>query len=136
MALLEGIEREMSISNPGLDLLEIQFPSDAVTFGQMRKLQPDLFTPEGLVSGRVGDIVLLSAMYSEHQLAETAFAAALGLQDPHSQFDRRDLILCLNSDYLKYGISTGLQQTYQLVRDFERAAVAQAQTHQPPPAGR
>jgi hypothetical protein len=125
----------MSASKASLDFSAIEFPSDRVTIGKMRKLLPAQFTPTGLKASHF-EAPVLHTLLCEQVLAEQAFAAAAGLPSPHTLWDRRESILALNSDYCRFGISSGLQQTYQLVRRFEQAAVDQWKAPQGPSRGR
>lgn len=61
----------------------------------------------------------------ELRLAEKAFAEVLGLPNPLPNDDRR-IVEMLNRGYKLFGVSSGIQQTWQLVRDFESAAAEQA----------
>ena len=111
---------------PHIDFSAIQFPTDTISFGQLRKVFPESFTLDGVLNGRPQDIIPTSTLHLEMTLAEKAFAASAGIPDPHPEDDRLVAIAMLNEDYCRFGISTGLQQTRQLVTAFERQASLQA----------
>ncbi len=114
---------------PRLDLSALALPSDQVTIRSLRAAQPELFGGDDDVDWPVwSSIHLFATIAVERTLARKAFAAAAGLPDPAPDEGRRDLMLMLHDDYQDYGISQGLQHTYQLVRQFESAAAEQAKT--------
>jgi hypothetical protein len=122
---------------PRLRLALLQFPTDALTIGDLRRAQPKLFSEEGLFRDfDIGPIYSLDAitfMRSERILAQKAFAVAAGLPDPWPKEDRGVEIEDLNRYYVQMGLSHGLRETGQMVRAFEKAAAQQAG---PPPRGR
>ena len=121
---------------PKLRLAHLQFPTDALTIADLRRDQPILFSEEGLFRSYDDSLAtsmnVLTYMLSERILAKKAFANAAGLPDLWPQENRRDEILDLNEYYVKMGLSKGLEQTKQMVGDFEQASVRQAG----PPRGR
>ena len=114
---------------PTLDITRIDFPTDHLTIGHLRRLQPD---PD-VHSFAAGDLEkmlevgVMPSMDVEQTLAQKAFAQAAGQPDPGE--DRLDLIRMLNDEYRRLKLSTGIHQTRQLVRDFEKAAAAQAKEY-------
>lgn len=108
-----------------INFAAIQFPTDQVTLGRLRGIDPEFFTARGIFGAHASDLGILATLVWEQTLAQKAFAAAGGQPDPFPDNDRRELILAINADYLQYGLSGGLQQTYQLVRAFEKAAASQ-----------
>lgn len=111
---------------PALDLSLIPFPSDQITVGQIRREQPDLFEDALEFSRSHLDAFNAGAtIRDELVLVSNAFA---GRQDRQTEDERREILHRLNDDYCRYGISSGLQQTQQLVRDMEAAAEGQAGT--------
>jgi hypothetical protein len=112
---------------PTLDLTALAFPSDQITIKSLRAVEPELFGGEDDVEWpKWSNITLFATVAVERALCRKAFAAAAGLPDPSPSDDRRELILMLHDDYQEYGITRGLQHTYQLVRAFETAAAEQA----------
>jgi hypothetical protein len=112
---------------PALNLSAIEFPSDRITVGQLRKEQPEAFDEIGKYTNITFRTVNVAAtIATERKLVEKAFAAALGLPDPSPNYSRRYEIDMLNDDYCRYGLSTGKQATTQLVRELEKAAKLQA----------
>lgn len=108
---------------PPLDVTKIDFPSDKVTVGQMRRLQPESFTQANFVKLRGDEIPIVSAMCLEEMLAQKAYASAAGLPDPYPDDDRLESIRWLYDEYAQYGLSSGVKHTRELVRGFEKAAV-------------
>jgi hypothetical protein len=109
--------------SPVLNVSAIDFPTDRLTLGQLRRFQPEVFET---LDGDVTDIEALPTFDLERALARKSFALALGLPDPHPDDDRQVSIRTLDRDYRRYSLSSGLQSTQQLVREFERAAAEQA----------
>lgn len=110
---------------PRLNHTAIAYPMDQVTLGDMRRQEPILFNR--IIDFSDGnDALTVHAI--EQRVAEKAFAKRLGLPDPYPTyfFNRYDMIAALNDGYKPYGISTGIHQTRQLVRDIEAAAILQA----------
>jgi len=113
-----------------LDPAAISLPTDRVTLGDIRRCQPKLFTPESLLErARFDRAEILATLHIELTLAEQSFARALGRADPYPEDSRQELLQMLNRDYRRYGLSTGLQQTRELVREFEAVAARQANAH-------
>lgn len=110
-------------SPPRLDVQSIDFPTDRLTLGQLRRLQSELWES---IDGNLAEVEAISLFDLERTLANKAFALALGIPDPHPEEEWRDAVLMLDRGYQKHGLSTGPHQTQLLVRDFERAAAAQA----------
>jgi hypothetical protein len=110
----------------GLDPSKIDFPLDSVTFGRMRRFYPRALSGAQLDHARAAEIDLIAAHCFELSLAERAFAKAAGHPDPHPVADRREDIATVNAAYKLYGLSSGMQETKQLVRTIETAAAKQA----------
>lgn len=115
---------------PRFDPTGIKFPSDAITLGQIRVQEPNLFCPHVLDRLHADEIDAVATHRWELRLAEKAFAEVLGLPNPLPRDDRRGVVQMLNEAYKQYGISSGMHQTRQLVRDIEAAAVEQARKYQ------
>jgi len=111
---------------PRLDLTAMHFPGDRVTMAQIRAEQPEFVTHEAYHGGRVDELSAFAMTTTEIELAEAAFAKALGLPDPHPSESRDVRISWLNLDYKRYGISTGIHATKQMLREVENAAKEQA----------
>lgn len=110
---------------PRLNHAAIAYPLDRITFGQMRRREPELF--DHVVMNIQGRIEALATHVFEQVLAEKAFARHLALPDPYPRFDRSEILSALNDSYKEHGISTGMQQTRQLAREIEAAAARQAE---------
>jgi hypothetical protein len=111
---------------PRLDLTAMRFPGDQVTMAQIRAEDPEFYTTEGFMDGRVNELSVFAMSKTEVEFAETAFAKALGLPEPHPEESQAVRISWLNLDYKRYGISTGIHTTKQLLREVEKTAVDQA----------
>ncbi len=110
------------------DFSGIAFPSDQITIAQIRKEQPYMFAFDTLGTDHASNFDAINTIRCELILAEKAWASALGHSEPQPDFDRREEIAMLNDDYVRYGLSTGIAKTRQLVRDFEKAVAEQART--------
>lgn len=112
------------------DLSKIEFPTDRVTIGELRKRQPKLFNFLVHHSDNLDLIHITAAMTLEQELAFKAFARAARMPDPDPDPLTRpsELIRMLDRDYRRQVISTGYQQTKQMVRAFEKAAAEQGRS--------
>ena len=111
---------------PVLNRSAIEFPSDRITIGEIRARQPEFFTGH-LSKHQLLDLVPMCMVDLENVLAERAFAATLRAPDPHQQdSDSRQLAHDLDSYYREWGISNGPEQSKELIRRFQQAAVSQA----------
>lgn len=111
---------------PQFDPTGLRFPTDVITLGQMRAREPGLFRPNAMDRLRAREIDAIVTHRWELRLAEKAFAEVLGLPNPLPNDDRRSVVEMLNRAYKLFGVSSGIQHTWQLVRDFESAAAEQA----------
>jgi hypothetical protein len=115
---------------PRLDVSRITFPSSQLTIGAMRRDQPDVFADsDRMLAGRLGEVNAFIMAGDELELAEKAYAEAMGQPDPYPDTDRLDLISNLDRDYQRLGISPGIANTRLLLREIENAAEKQANTH-------
>lgn len=112
--------------DPKLDFSKITFPSDRITFRQIRARNPEVSVLHELETVPAKDIEAVCNHRWEVMLVEKAFASTLGRADPHPEMDREELIEALNDTYPEYGLSSGLHQTKLLVKELERAAISQA----------
>jgi len=111
------------------ELSKVRFPTDAVTMAQVRRDQPELiYSDKELLNPyrRITNVHILETMRTEHILASKAWAKAIGLADPFPTHHRREEIGFLIDDYQRYGLSTGANQTKELIRVFEKEAAHQA----------
>ena len=104
---------------------KMRFPTDRVRLGQMRQAEPQLFEYSQLVSINARQLELIAAHCCELTLAENAFANAAGGDAPHPTSDREQATSLLHGVYLRYGLSDGIHQTREMIRDLERAAIRQ-----------
>lgn len=105
------------------DLSSIEFPSERITLGQLRKVEPEfLSTDRAMIDNHMTVVHGINALRIEQILARQAWAAAIGLPDPIPFRKRATEIEYLTDVYKDYGISTGPQQTEELVRRFETEA--------------
>lgn len=114
---------------PVFDPSSIDFPTDRITIGQMRKAEPNGWRDAG---GKRAGAEGLNIYALELRVAEDFFATALGLPSPESSLslsDDESLVECFNDAYVKYGISSGMEKTKQILRDFEAAVKKQAEQH-------
>lgn len=105
----------------------VAFPSDAITLGQMRRHEPELFTL-GAISKR-SDCDAFATHWWERVLAENAVANAEGRQLPHPDVDREHVVTeLLHEAYADYGLSRGIHETRRIVEQFEKDAVGKAKS--------
>jgi hypothetical protein len=94
--------------------------------GTLRTFYPQIFHDyKNIDQHALSDLGVSAIIATELVLAENAFRVAMGEKgmDP---LERRAVIATLNSDYNTYGISTGVRQTAELVRQMEKAAAKQS----------
>ena len=94
----------------------------------MRADDPAIFTIQGMGKALAWEIDALLVHNVELQIADRAFELALGRPEPMGD-TRQDQIRMLNQAYKEYGLSSGMHQTRQLVREIEAAAVEQAKQY-------
>ena len=114
---------------PDVDHTLIDFPSDRITLGQMRKREPNLFERASLEVESPAQAEGHSLYSIELRLAERAFAAAAGHPLEEGSFDREWYLEVLDDAYQRYGLSSGTHETRELVRAFEAKAAEQAKQH-------
>ncbi len=112
--------------SPKPDFSRITFPSDKITIGRIRAEQPGLFTSQELGDIRASYLNAFNTVAGELDIAERVWAQTLGLPKPTPRFSREDEIRMTNDDYVRYGISTGLVMTRQLIGDLEKAVAEKA----------
>lgn len=71
----------------------------------------------------------MNMMFDQVILAEKAYARVMERPEPHAETSRQELYSNLNTDYKRYGISSGMQSTRVLLRQIEQAAEEQAKRH-------
>jgi hypothetical protein len=122
-------------SFPPLDLYAIEFPSDKVTLGRVRQVENAcngghaFSSAKELDNVRATEIHAIVPLHHEMLLAEKAYAKALGLPDPDHLMSRGQLVRDLREQWKEDDISSGPQQSTQLIRNIEQAAIRQAKRH-------
>ena len=116
---------------PSLDFSKLAFPSDKITFGRIRQENPEVFTnTRKLFDHSFDSLQIAFVVIREMALAERAYALAMGQPDPHpDKYDPEVDVSHLNAEYRTFGVSSGMHQTKQFVRDIEAAARQQAEQH-------
>ncbi|HEV3304494.1 MAG TPA: hypothetical protein VG055_32890 [Planctomycetaceae bacterium] len=114
------------------NLATLGFPSDRVTLGQLRRRQPTIFDQNSKFRIPAGSLEILATVHLENVVARRAFAAECNLADLFPNEDRRELIHLLDAEYRRYGISSGIHQTRQLLRELEAAARKQGREQSGP----
>lgn len=104
----------------------VQFPTDRITLGVMRRVEPERFEEKALASNVLRGSQAIAMLMWECVLADKAYAAAAHVSDPHSEVSRDYVVSVLNEAYVQYGISRGSAETMELVRRFEAMAAVQA----------
>jgi hypothetical protein len=112
---------------PQIDYTRIHFPSDSVTIGKLRAVNPlRLDVDEPMFIDEVGMLT------EERSLARQAFDATLGREIPDDNdylSGRNELVGDLVANYKTYGLARGPKTALQLIKAFEAEAVAQAREH-------
>jgi hypothetical protein len=115
-----------------LDYTSIQYPSDRITVGDIRRTHPERFDSERAElfnrTGNDPNFAISVILYLERLLAHAAYEDARGkgvnVFGP-SGLDREDCLEELTQFYALYGVAQGTHHTEQLVRDIEAQAAAQ-----------
>lgn len=122
---------------PQIDLTKIDFPSDRLTIGTLRRVHPeqvdtgediDLFSKD--FGGAAGDMVT-GMLIAERDIATAAFNRALGIPAP-PPLDKdmlEGLAEAVTEDYIRYRIASGKHHAEQLIRGIESQATEQARGH-------
>lgn len=111
-------EQEPITHNPYF--AKLNFPSDNITIGQIRKDQPNLLLNaheayEGWQELSVHSLVCMELQYAEH-----LWAKAMGEEVKPFYQPRDNLVRELNEFYRDFGISSGPKQTEEILRRFEK----------------
>lgn len=102
------------------DFSTVEFPSDRLTLGQIRRQEPEIMTSHRQMGDRhPADIDALDACRMEHILAKKVWAKVVGMPDPHPRHIRREEVDNLSHIYKRYGISKGKLETNEIIRRFE-----------------
>jgi len=112
-----------------LDVTKLDLPSDKITVGTLRKRDPRVFADyHTMMDTSIADISIGAVIATELVLARNAFLQASGIvsEDVIDPVQRREEIMNLNVDYCEHGISSGIRQTNELVRQLEHQATQQA----------
>jgi hypothetical protein len=129
-----------SAETPKIDLSRIDFPSDRITVKALRAARPGSGFDDKVAvypEGKNAFDEFVACLSTERELAGKAFDAALqghdlkriGKGDHKPAWDRQEIVSALDSEYRAYGLSSGRQQSIQLIRQIEAQAVAQAEEH-------
>jgi hypothetical protein len=122
---------------PQIDFTKMDFPSDGLTIGTLRRVHPEqvdtgedinLFSKD--YGGSAGDMVT-GMLGAERDLAAAAFNRALGKPAP-APLDKDMLegfAEAMTQDYIRYGIASGPHHAEQLIRGIESQAAEQARQH-------
>ncbi len=118
----------MSDLAPHIDFSRLVYPTDRLTIGQLRVVEPDLFARDDVLEFEKtwNDAEPMAGLLLEREIAHKAFAAALGLPEPHDRESRDELVEMLGGFYGRFGLSSGPKHTAELVRSIESQAVDQA----------
>jgi hypothetical protein len=110
------------------DCATLEFPSDAITLGRMRRKEPYLFSLAALDRVGLANIDVASVLRREIMIAEKSFDKALRRPDPFPDgSSHRDVLIeDLKEAYQEYGLASGDKSALELIRRLEAAAAAQA----------
>lgn len=105
------------------DLSSIEFPTDRITLGQMRLLEPGLMSSGSAMAKQpLINADAICTMAIEQRLAKQAWAQAIGMSGVDRLDERDEDLEHLNEIYKMYGLSSGENQTQEMVRRFETEA--------------
>lgn len=117
-----------------IDFRSIRFPSDTLTLGALRTLDPELFDIGGRIEEDRYDRVvtmmenkLVSLMCCEREVAHSAYAKAAGL--PVLDEFGADYAPDLEKHFIEFGLASGPHHARQLIRDIESQAAALGAKH-------
>lgn len=109
--------------NHSLDISKIPLPSDAITFKQIRESHPEIFdSNKSYFKAHSSDLDIVCVFDLEQACAKKAFADACGFDDPDPLKPREAIVEMLDTAYREYGLSSGLKQSRELIRRFEKLA--------------
>jgi hypothetical protein len=126
-----------SVLPPQIDHTKIDYPSDALTIKDLRKLSPRDFDVKDSVGGLIPEIPdeIGTMIQWERYLAGYAFDLALGRPIHEGPFARRtELVRDLQHFYTQFGLANDTKQARQLVLGLQAAAEQQARQLTPGPA--
>lgn len=109
-----------------IDFSKIDFPTDKLTFGQLRRRAANQAAFANLLQAELVDVDAFQVHCFEQTLAAKAVAKTVNAPDPDPTIDQASLISYLDEGYQELGLSTGIQQTRQLIRAIEDAACREA----------
>jgi hypothetical protein len=131
-----------------LDYTSIRFPSDNLTLGVVRKLEPDKFDVNDAPNDHINDGYdgcsswekVQAVMQAERWLARFVYEEAMG-RDPEKAIggypcEKADFVDGLMELYPEYGLASGAVAALELIKDIERQAVEQAKAYGKGPPGR
>ena len=112
-----------------LDLTKMEFPSDQLTVGAIRRLDPEVFASRNHgEDDYLGRLQFFQVLAHEMDLAVLAFAKAAGAPPPDLGVSREEFAQQLLIDYEKIGIGSGPASRQALLQKIESDAVAQARS--------
>lgn len=113
-----------------LDWNKLEFPSDRLTVGAIRRLHPGVFTrrPDHGISEPLILLLAFDILSNEMDLAALAFAKATGSAPPDLLVTRQEIIQVLLADYETVGLGEGAASRQALIQKIESDAAAQARS--------
>jgi hypothetical protein len=121
----------MTKPNTSINFAQLDFPSDRLNVRTIRMNAKERHSfaehdPENEPPRREGIFGLYDMFSTERAFARNAFQAALTRKETMSTKEWRHRLIDLDMHYQKYGLSTGEQNTKELVQQIEEHAVALA----------
>lgn len=110
------------------DVNSLSYPSDSICIGTARRVRPSVWDDVSPLESPLATKHLVEIVQCERMLAHNAFALAAGntVPFPDLAFGKEMIVEKLSLLHQKYGVSSGLSHTRELVRDIENAAATQA----------
>lgn len=113
---------------PGFDPLQIEFPSDKITLGSIRKREVKQYADGQLLAhAETSNIDAFVLHQLEVFFAAKAFAKAAGQPEPFPEWSSHDLRASIVEGHAEYSLSAGRRASLELLRRIETDAAAQAQ---------
>lgn len=110
---------------PRIDLVRIRFPTDSITIGDIKRVEPHVFADWECKHWDSQTRAVGTRLW-EHALADQAFCRALGMAPVTLKSSRALILDVLGEGYRAYGLSSGEFEDEELARSIETQAIAQA----------
>jgi hypothetical protein len=112
-----------------LDWSKIEFPSDRLTVGTIRRRHPEVFTrPDHGIAESLIRLLAFDILSNEMDLAALAFAQSGGSAPPDLLVSRQEIVQTLLADYEAVGLGAGPASRQALIEKIESDAAILARS--------